>query len=216
MIIVGAKGLAREVLEIFVQKNEMDNIFFFDNISTDLPAKLYGRFPILRNMDEVKAAFKTSGDASFTLGLGNPLTRFKMNKLFTEHGGIPFSAISPRADIGHFENTLSGCCTVLTGAVITNHVQLGQGCLVNPNCTISHDCVIGDFVEISPGVSVTGYCVIGNFCQLGTNSVILPKVQLGENVIVGAGAVVTKNVPSNTLVVGVPAVTKRKLEPLRP
>ena len=40
MLIIGAKGLAKEVLEIFHQKNELDNLFFYDDISADVPDKI--------------------------------------------------------------------------------------------------------------------------------------------------------------------------------
>jgi acetyltransferase-like isoleucine patch superfamily enzyme len=46
---------------------------------------------------------------------------------------------------------------------------------------------------------------IGKDCWIGTNAVILPGVQLGDNVIVAAGAVVTKSFPSNVVIAGVPA-----------
>ena len=46
---------------------------------------------------------------------------------------------------------------------------------------------------------------IGNQCFIGMNSIILPGVKIGNNVIVGAGAVVTKDIPSNTIVAGNPA-----------
>nr|WP_250349320.1 DapH/DapD/GlmU-related protein [Flavobacterium anhuiense] len=46
---------------------------------------------------------------------------------------------------------------------------------------------------------------MGEFSQIGANSTILPKVKIGKNVIVGAGSVVTKDIPDNCLVVGVPA-----------
>jgi acetyltransferase-like isoleucine patch superfamily enzyme len=47
--------------------------------------------------------------------------------------------------------------------------------------------------------------VIGRHCWIGANAVILPGVTLGDNVVVGAGAVVTKSIPDNTIVAGVPA-----------
>lgn len=46
---------------------------------------------------------------------------------------------------------------------------------------------------------------IGDGCDIGVNAVILPGVTLGDNVQVGAGAVVTKSFPSNSVVAGVPA-----------
>jgi len=50
---------------------------------------------------------------------------------------------------------------------------------------------------------------IGKNCFIGANAIILPGVTIGDEVIVGAGSVVTKNVPSNTVVAGNPAKTIR-------
>lgn len=214
MVIVGAKGFAKEVLEIFSQRGELHNLFFFDNLSADSPGKLFDRFPVLRTIMEVKQTFHKIGDFRFTLGLGNPVFRFTLNKMFSDAGGELTSTISPKADIGSFGTSIAPGCNILSGTVITNDVTLKIGCLINPGCTISHDSVLGDFVQISPGVRITGNCLIDNYSQLGTNCVILPKVRVGKNVVVGAGAVVTKDVPDNSMVAGVPAVIKKKLQPL--
>jgi acetyltransferase-like isoleucine patch superfamily enzyme len=67
---------------------------------------------------------------------------------------------------------------------------------------------------MSPGVHVSGNCTIGRFANIGTNAAILPGITIGENVVVGAGALVTKNIPANSLVMGIPAVIKEQLAPL--
>lgn len=206
--------MAKELLAIFSQQGALNNLCFFDNVSSDVPEKLFSQFPIVRSFDQVKKIFAETGDPSFCLGLGNPVLRYRLYTQFVDAGGTLTSVISPRADIGQFDNHLEAGCCILPGAVITASVTLGKGCLINPNVTISHDSVVGDFVEISPGVNVTGNCRIGDFSFLGSNSVLLPKISIGRNVIVGAGAVVTKDVPANSLVVGVPAVIRKRLEPL--
>lgn len=204
MLIVGAKGFAKEVLEILHQLKNLKNVAFFDNISDGLPDKLFEQFPVLKSFEQVKKYFLYT-DPKFTLGLGEPILRYQLFRKMEELGGELSSSISPFANIGHFGNVLSEGCNIMTGTVITNDVQIKRGCLINLNCTIGHDCEIGEFVEMSPGVHVSGNCKIGRFSNLGTNATILPKVELGENVIVGAGAVVTKNVESNSVVVGIPA-----------
>lgn len=50
-----------------------------------------------------------------------------------------------------------------------------------------------------------GKIKIGNNVHIGINSIIMPGVTIGDNVIIGCGSVVTKNIPSNSVAVGVPA-----------
>lgn len=50
-----------------------------------------------------------------------------------------------------------------------------------------------------------GEIKIGNNVNIGMNVIILPGVKIGDNCVIGAGAVVTRNVPSNTIVAGIPA-----------
>ena len=213
MLIVGARGFAKEVLEILYQLNELDNIVFYDDVNNDAPQFLFNQYPVLTTI-EAAADYIRTVDNRFTVGIGNPFLRKKLNDQFESLGGVFTSTISPRAQIGHFGNHLAQGCNVMTGSIITSDVTLGKGVLINLNCTVGHDSVIGAFVEMSPGVSVSGNCTIGAFSTIGTNATILPKISIGRNVIVGAGSVVTKDIPDNCLVVGVPAVVKKELPKL--
>jgi sugar O-acyltransferase (sialic acid O-acetyltransferase NeuD family) len=212
MIIIGAKGFAKEVLEVLHQNNKLENLVFYDDVNADLPNELYSQFPILKSTEEAENFFKTT-DNKFTIGIGNPALRKMLYEKFTALGGEFYSTISPKASIGNFGNKINEGCNIMTGTVITNDVTIGKGCLINLNCTVGHDVVIGEFVELSPGVSVSGNCKIGNLSFIGTNATILPNICIGENVIVAAGAVVTKDIPSNCMVAGIPAIIKKELKP---
>ena len=206
MIIVGAKGFAKEVLEIFLQIGNLENLYFYDDLNVNIEKLIYGRFPVLINLEQAESLFKVFPD--FTIGIGGANTRKKIYEKFTSIGGNFTSVISPYANIGHFETLIKNGCNIMTGSVITNSVTIGKGNLLNLNCTIGHDCVIGDFCEFSPGVHISGNCIIGDNCLFGTGAVVLPKIKIGNNVIVGAGSVVIKDVPDNTTVVGIPAKAK--------
>jgi sugar O-acyltransferase (sialic acid O-acetyltransferase NeuD family) len=208
MVIIGAKGFAKEVLEIFNQQNQLEDLVFFDNVSDDIPDFLYERFPILKSEIEVKKYFKEIGN-NFSLGIGNPKVRQSLSKLFKNWGGELVSVISPFAHIGEFNNLIGNGSSIMTGTVITNSIYIGEGCLINLNCTIGHDSIIGDYSELSPGVHISGNVKIGQSCFIGTGAVILPGIEIGDNCIIGAGTLVTKNVESNMKVIGVPGVSKR-------
>ncbi len=206
MIIVGAKGFAKEVLQVLHVDLELtdDQIVFFDNVSIDLPEKLYNRFSIIRTIEEAKEYIESTGDNTFVLGLGNPKLRKKMYDEFVELGAIPKTIISKYADIGSFGVELGTGTAVMSGTRISNDVQVGKGCLIYYNVVLTHDCIVGDFVELSPSVNILGRCEIGNYTSIGAGAVILPDVTLGKNTIIGAGSVVLDDVPDNVTVVGVP------------
>ena len=213
MLIIGAKGFAKEVLEVFQQLGKTVHLAFYDDVNENVDAFLFDIFPILKNESQVAAFFNANGN-EFTIGIGNPLLRYALSKKFEALGGNYCTTISPLALMSSFDVHIGKGTNILMNAVFSNSVTLGKGCLVYYNAIITHDCEIGDFVEISPNVTLLGRCKIGSFTQIGASATILPDVIVGENVIIGAGAVVTKHVPANVVVVGSPARIIRALEPI--
>lgn len=209
MLIIGAKGLAKELAEIVYKQVSEDDIYFYDDISTDLPDLLFDKFKILRTEDQVKELFKTNGD--FTIGIGNPGLRRKMYDKFHSLGGRPVVLISENAEVGSFDNKIGDGSVITSGCILTNSITLGKGCLINLNVTIGHDCKIGNFVEITPNVNISGHCEIADNVFIGTCATIIPKIKVGANSVIAAGSVVTKDVPPNVMVAGVPATIKKHL-----
>lgn len=93
----------------------------------------------------------------------------------------------------------------MSNAYVNRGVKIGDYCILNTGATVDHECVIGNGVHLMGGCYLAGRVKIGDFTSIGATATILPDVNIGKNVIVGAGAVVTKNVKSNTVVVGNPA-----------
>jgi len=88
---------------------------------------------------------------------------------------------------------------------VGGEIEIGESCQIGARLTLSaesHKKDGGDYV--SGKVSRRGIS-IGPRCWLGNNVTILDGVSIGENCVVGAGAVVTKSIPSDTVVYGVPA-----------
>lgn len=204
MLIIGAKGFAKEVLQIMHQKNELENLVFYDDVSADVGTHFYNKFPILKSKKEAQNFFNTV-DNRFTIGIGNPQLRRKLYEDFNALGGVFTSTISSKSEIGSYGVKIKDGCNVLSGATLSNDVTVGTGVIIYYNCLLTHDVIVGDFVEISPNVTLLGKCVIGNDCQIGAGSIIFPNIRIGNNVKIGAGAVVLKDLPDNCVAVGVPA-----------
>lgn len=86
--------------------------------------------------------------------------------------------------------------------------------------TCPQNITIGEYTIITRGCVIMSHdftralslkTIIGKNCLIGVNAIILPGVNIGNEVIVGAGSVVTKDVPSNTLVAGNPAIVIRDI-----
>lgn len=213
MLIIGAGGLAKEILEIYHQNGKTEGLSFYDDINKLESKLMYGLFPILDN--ELDATYLFKKNKAFTLGIGKPILRYRMFRKFTHLGGVLESAISSLSIIGRHAVEIGPGVNILSGATISNSVKINKGCLIYYNTTIAHDCKIGSFVELSPGATLLGGVTVGSYTQIGSNATILPKIRIGENVVVGAGAVVTKDVPSNSLVVGVPAKVVKELPSIK-
>ncbi|MBL3530368.1 sugar O-acetyltransferase [Companilactobacillus zhachilii] len=113
------------------------------------------------------------------------------------------------------------------------HVYLGKNVYINFNCTLIDDAniYIGEKTMIAPNVTIIsashpispklrseGYGCnqpvhIGKNVWLAANVTVLPGVHIGDNSVVGAGSVVTKDIPSNVLAIGTPAKVLREIGP---
>ncbi len=92
-------------------------------------------------------------------------------------------------------------------------VRIGDNCMIAPGVHIYTATHPIDPTKRNSGRELGAPVTIGHNVWLGGRCIILPGVTIGDNVTVAAGAVVTKNVPANTVVAGNPAKVIRELNP---
>lgn len=201
MLILGAGGHAKEILQILERQDQTTGLSFFDNIHS--ATVLLDTFPIVTSLEAAKILL--AADPYYAIGIGGTTARYKLSGIIAELGGILTSVICPTALIGTFDVYLETGLNVMSHVFISNSVRIGAGTLINYGVNIHHDVTIGKYCELSPKSQVLGSAVIGDYTSIGAGAIVLPKVRIGSNVSIGAGSVVTKDIPDNCVAVGVPA-----------
>ena len=126
-----------------------------------------------------------------------------------------YSVILPKAVIG--EN-----CNICAHTLIENDVVIGNNVTVKSGVYVWDGITLKDNVFIGPCVTFTNdnkprskqypdefpKTMVEEGASIGANATLLPGITIGKNALVGAGAVVTKNVPENAIMVGNPAAIK--------
>lgn len=200
MVIIGAKGHAKEVLDLFQEREREEDLHFFDNVTETKDARLLN-FPLVKNLDDLEEIFLS--DSRFVLGLGGTGRRQKLVHQLLEIGGELTSVISLSAKISRNSSVGAGV-NIMALSSISGDAVVEEGVLVHSCASIHHDSFVGEYSEISPGARILGYCNIGKRCSIGSNAVILPGVSITDDVIIGAGAVVTKDITEQGIYAGTP------------
>lgn len=121
--------------------------------------------------------------------------------------------------------TIGANCNICAQVFIENDVEIGDNVTIKSGVQLWDGLRVDNNVFIGPNVTFTNdlyprskiypdqylRTIIKSGASLGANATILPGITIGEDAMVGAGAVVTKNVPANAVVLGNPAKIARKL-----
>jgi sugar O-acyltransferase (sialic acid O-acetyltransferase NeuD family) len=204
LVIAGAGGFGREVLDIVEAVNSASPIFDFlgfvdDNDDLELEvlnrrgAAFLGAVNVLADLD-----------ASYVIGIGLPSSRRSVHARIASWQRRPATLIHPASTVAS-EVVLGPGAVLAAGARISTNIQIGQHFHANPNATVGHDCTIGDYVTLSPGAHVSGSVTLGEGVLVGTGAVVIQGCTIGDWAVIGAGAVVVRDVAPGVTVAGVPA-----------
>lgn len=205
VVLIGCGGHATVVLDALLVRDTAAKILIYDS-NPELNGLLFlGR--------QVSAPFSPSGlgAVSFHISIGNNKVRQSLFKSIVDGGGVPVSIIHPTALISQYCAVDAGCF-VAARAIVAPRAVIGRSVIINHSAVIDHDCRIMDFCHIAPGVIMGGNAKVGECTLIGANATILPGVEIGSNVIVGAGSTVTKDIPSGEIWIGSPASRKASKE----
>lgn len=150
-------------------------------------------------------------DWVFAIGIGDNARR---QAVAQRHATLPYvSLIHPTATFGHRQREQVEAARgtiVCAGVRLTNNIRIGEFTVFNRDANVGHDCIVGDFAHLAPRACVSGNVRIGERAWIGAGAVVnqgTPSMPLsiGEDVVIGSGAVVIADCESGGVYAGVPA-----------
>lgn len=213
VVIIGAGGFGREVLDIFDAINAEGPAYnvlgFVVDPQYGKPPTVVNDRPILGGLDWLASRIS---EVEIICAVGAPELRFRMVQRASAPTARFCSVVHPSVVSSRWISVGNGSI-LAAGCVLTNQIQIKEHVHVNLACTVGHDCRIDDFVTVSPGVHISGGVTIQRGAYIGTGANVLPGVEIGHWSVVGAGSTVLQDVPPNSIVVGTPGrVTKHRAD----
>lgn len=206
VILYGGTGQAKVVRPILEHYGAKVVAVFDDTPNLPRP---FPDVPLFRGHELAKwlAGRKRAG-IGFSITIGNPhgRARLRLHALLAREGMRPVTVIHPTAWIADSARIGEGC-QIMAGAIICAEARIGRQCIINTKASIDHEDFIEEGCEVAPGATLCGLVHMRVNSWVCAGATVLPGITIGEDSTVGAGAVVTANVPAGVTVVGIPART---------
>lgn len=212
LYIIGAGGFGRETVWLVEQINEVTpewKICGFIDDNTELHGSKQDGYTVLGGCDYLLSQKK---DYWVVCAVGSAKTRKKIIDKISFFPQIHFATvIDPDARIS--ERAFIGEGSIIcAGNIITVDVRIGRHAIINLSCTVGHDAVLEDFVTLYPGANISGNVTVGEATEIGTGTKVIQGKKICSDTIIGAGAVVVKDIGESGTYVGVPAERKTRTD----
>lgn len=195
VVIIGTGGHAKVVADI-IKLNKDNLIGFLTN--DDTLTSFLGK-PILG----LDTEYKKIKNAQFIIAIGNSCVREKIANSMPDAKW--YTAIHPKAIISQTETVIGEGTVISANAVVNACSKIGKHCIINTNCTVEHDNIIKSFSHISVGTMLAGNVYVGEKTWIGIGASVKNGITICDNCLIGAGAVVVKDIVKPGIYIGVPA-----------
>lgn len=201
ILIWGASGHAKTILS-HMDYSKYEVIAFIDKNKKNSSFKgisVCNSFESLSDRVDLKNLY-------FIIAIGGDkgAERIEIHDTLVEKGLKPLTFIHPEAWVDKTATIMEGA-QILGMAAVSAEVVIGPQTIINTNATVDHETTIGAGCHIMPAATIAGCCNIDDLCTIGSNATILPRISICRESIVGAGAVLTKNIVKKGVFVGIPA-----------
>lgn len=205
LIIFGASGFGREVAWLVERINQVRptwNLLGFLDDNEGIQGLDINGYKVLGTLVDIQKY----PEANFVCAIGASTVREKIVQNMKQiNPRIKFgTVIDPSVEMSKLIDIGEGCI-ICAHTILTVNISIGSHVIINLDCTVGHEAIINDFVTLYPSVNVSGKTQIGHAVELGTGMQIIQGKKVGDYSIIGAGAIVVKDIPEKCTAVGSPA-----------
>ena len=203
IIIVGASGFGREVLETINAVNRITptwNVLGFIDDNVNALEGFEINYKVLGTIHD----WQPIGDEQYVLAIAAPRTKEKVVAILKNKNVHFATVLSPSVTIG--SRTKLGEGVVMFNDVgISVDVTIGNFVFLNSLDGIGHDVTIGDYCTFGPKVCISGATTIGKCVNVGALASTHPGIIVGDYATIGMNSCAIRRVKPGTTVIGVPA-----------
>jgi len=208
IIILGGSGIGMIAASIIDRQKNFEVIGFLnDVVENGTQIGKFRQIEVVGNSEDLPKFLEDPDVYVFIayVGLGNEKNTYKK---------IESLNIPPDKFINLIDSTAiipEGYCKIGNGVMLSPLSQLSSDTTISDNCIllansfVGHDSFLDRFAHVATNAVVGANVHVGKGVHIGSNATIKEKVKIGDYSLIGAGAVVIKDVPENAVVVGNPA-----------
>lgn len=203
LVIYGLGEFAKLVSHYIEQENKYNVVAYCADKKFINSSKFNDKF--ILNIDDIKNEFDAeSTEILVACGYRSMKVREEM---FNKASCLGFNFASMISSNSSIDNsaTLGRNCIVMPGVQIEPHVIIGDNLIIWTSSVLCHESIINSHSFIAAQTIIGGRSVIGMRCFLGFNTTIINDVNVGDDCLVGAKSLVTRNIPSRSKSMGIPA-----------
>jgi sugar O-acyltransferase (sialic acid O-acetyltransferase NeuD family) len=199
IVIFGSGGHAKVVIDAVLARTPQRKIIILDDADDCASRSIFGN-PVTGGRDVLEKL----GDTPVAPAVGNNHARASLMKWLTQQGHSLEEVIHPGAILAQ-SAVIDRGAFVAAGAIIIADARIGSGAIVNTGASVDHDCMIGEAAHIAPGSHLCGNVRIGARTLVGVGSSIRPGIVVADDVELGAGSVVVRDIAEAGTFAGNPA-----------
>ena len=205
LYIIGSGGFGREVAWLVNRINDQTpswNLLGFLDDDKSKAGTVVDDYTVIGGTDVLK---ESDREVYVVCAIGSARVRKALIERLNHFSNVRYATLIDPGAILSDRVTIGEGTIICAGSILTVDITIGKHVIINLDCTVGHDTVIENFVTMYPSVNLSGMVQVGESTEMGTGAQVIQQKKIGAQSVIGAGAVVIRDIPDSCTAVGNPA-----------